>query len=515
MTLTRALRDWRSAIGDRHVLTSPEMLRSAERATYPTDNMVPAIVRPASTPEVQACVRIGNRHGVPLYPISRGKNWGYGSRVPVRSGSVILDLGRMRRISHYDEELAYVTIEPGVTQQMLFDFLRERGERLWMDGTGSTPEASVLGNIIERGFGLTPYGDHVGMSRSYEVVLANGEVVHTGYGAYAGAAASAVDQWSAGPQLDGLFSQSNLGIVTKVSLALMPAAEHTELLMFDIADADRLATAVDIMRQLQLEGTVRSAPWFGNCYRLLAAVARYPWHSHPVPPLPIDAAETIAREHGLSRFTGFAALYGTAAQIAASRRRVLDVYKGSAISIESIDRTTLAKAPDGARRSVQLSMYSAHTGGILNAIRRAYWRKRQPVPADMDPDRDNVGFIFVNASLPFRGRDVVGAATLGEHIVLDHGFEPKFNCFSVRPRAFVGLLTFAWDRDVPGDDEAALAAHDEVARQWARRGWYPFRLGLHSMSLLEAGEPAQRDLVATIKQAVDPTAIIAPGRYQR
>jgi hypothetical protein len=44
------------------------------------------------------------------YPISRGKNWGYGSRVPARDGCVLLDLGRMNRIVGFSEKLAYVTV---------------------------------------------------------------------------------------------------------------------------------------------------------------------------------------------------------------------------------------------------------------------------------------------------------------------------------------------------------------------------------------------------------------------
>lgn len=515
MSVAGALRDWQSAVGERHVLSTPEVVAAASRATYPIGHGVPAVVRPASTEQVQDCVRIAQRHCVPLYPISGGKNWGYGSRVPPVEGAVVLDLGRMRRITGYDEELACVTIEPGVTQQMLYDYLQARGGRLWMDGTGSSPRASVLGNIMERGFGSTPYGDHVGMSCCYEVVLPDGELLHTGYAAYPKARVAQVDRWAPGPQLDGLFSQSNLGVVTKVSLALMPAPECSQLIMLDLAGAEQLVAAVDVMRRLHLEGTVRSAPWFGNHYRLLATVMRYPWHRQPVPPLSPEVADELAREHGIARYSGFAALYGTRSQVSASRRRVLEKFREGGIPVEIVDRDTLAKAPDGARRSIQLSMYTWHTGGILNAVRRAYWRKPQPVPADMDPDRDGIGFIFINASLPFRGADVAAAATIGERIVLEHGFEPKFNCYAVRPRAFVGLLTFAWDRDVPGDDEAALAAHDAAARAWADRGWYALRLGVHSMKLLDLAEPTHRSFVTAVKNAVDPAGVIAPGRYVR
>src|SRR5690606_38651079 len=129
-------------------------------ATFATDAAVPLIVRPATTAEVQECLRVAQRHGVPVYPVSTGRNWGYGSSAPASDGNVILDLRRMNRIVDFDEALGYVTLEPGVTQQQLYDFLAQRGSALWMDATGAGPDSSIIGNTLERGFGHTPYGDH-------------------------------------------------------------------------------------------------------------------------------------------------------------------------------------------------------------------------------------------------------------------------------------------------------------------------------------------------------------------
>jgi 4-cresol dehydrogenase (hydroxylating) len=394
----------------------------------------------------------------------------------------------------------------------LYDFLQEKGGRFWMDGTGSTPEASLIGNIMERGFGGTENADHVAVSCGYEIVLPDGELLHTGYTAYPSARVAAVDAWSPGPQVQGLFSQSNLGIVTNLSFPLLPAPEHLELLTLDIANREQLITAVDTMRLLQLDGTLRSAPWFGNCYRVLSTLMRFPWH-RTEPPLEPELAAEIAREHGISWFTGFASIYGPKQQVLAARRHATALLRRAGVRVEVADRQKLADTPHSARRSVQLSMLRLYSGGVMNATRRAYWRKRMTIPADGDLDNDGVGFIFVNASLPLVGADVAEAGAIGERVVLAHGFEPNFNCISVRPRALLGILTFAWNRDIPGDDERAFAAHDQLADRWAERGWYPLRLGLHSMKLLDKAEPSHRAFVRTLKQAVDPRGIIAPGRY--
>src|SRR5947209_8373737 len=218
-----ALDEWARIVGPEHVSTDPRELRAAETATYATGHRIPAIVRPLDRAQVQECMRIANRCGVSVYPVSSGKNWGYGSRVPAADACVLLDLSRMNRIVDFSEELAYVTVEPGVTQNQLYAFLQARESRLWMDATGASPDCSLIGNAVERGFGHTPYGDHFAHSCALEVVLPEGEVIETGFSRFSSATAAPLYRWGVGPALDGLFSQSNLGIVTRMTVWLMPA----------------------------------------------------------------------------------------------------------------------------------------------------------------------------------------------------------------------------------------------------------------------------------------------------
>ena len=75
---------------------------------------------------------------------------------------------------------------------------------------------SVIGNTVDRGVGYTPYGDHFGMHCGFEIVLANGEVIRTGMGAMPGSNTWQLFPYGFGPYSDGLFTQSNFGIVTKM-----------------------------------------------------------------------------------------------------------------------------------------------------------------------------------------------------------------------------------------------------------------------------------------------------------
>src|SRR5450432_4664741 len=200
-TAASAARQWSEVVGPENVITDSSSLRTAETGTFASSHRIPAIVRPANRAEVQECLRIANRSGTPVYPISSGKNWGYGSSVPAADGCVLLDLGRMNRIVDFSEELGYVTVEPGVTQAQLYAFLQDRGSALWMDSTGASPDCSLIGNTVERGFGHTPYGDHFANSCGLQVVLADGDVIDTGFSRFPSAHAGPLFRWGVGPSL--------------------------------------------------------------------------------------------------------------------------------------------------------------------------------------------------------------------------------------------------------------------------------------------------------------------------
>jgi hypothetical protein len=98
--------------GARYVVTDPAALVAASTATLPDGQIVSAILQPAGRAGVQERVPIAHLHCVPLYPISGGKNWGYGSRVPPHADAVILDLGQPRRITEF--EMSWSAAEPAL-----------------------------------------------------------------------------------------------------------------------------------------------------------------------------------------------------------------------------------------------------------------------------------------------------------------------------------------------------------------------------------------------------------------
>lgn len=516
-----------AVVGPGHAITDAGALRTAETATFLTHQHVPGIIRPGDRREVQECVRIANRFRVPVYPISSGKNWGYGSRVPAADGCLLLDLGRMNRIVDFNEELAYVTVEPGVTQAQLYDFLRERGSNLWMDATGASPECSLIGNAVERGFGHTPYGDHFAHCCGLEVVLPTGQVVETGFARFPGANAASAYRWGVGPSLDGLFSQSNFGIVTRMTLWLMPAPEYFQAYYFRCEEPEDVSALIDALRPLRLDHTIRGASHIANDYKVLSALEQYPWErAGGRTPLREPLMREFRRELRIGAWNGSGALYGTRAQVKEARRLLRRALRGIAGKLQFLDDRMLRVASafagpyemlTGWRLQRMLALLRPVYGlmkGIPTAhpLASTYWRKRTPPPAAMDPDRDGCGLLWASPVAPADGHHAHRLTGLASDILLDHGFEPMISLTMVTERSLACVVSIAFDRELPGEDVRALDCYHDLMQRLASDGYYPYRLGLAGMA---GGEQpgAYSDLLRDIKDMLDPAAILAPGRY--
>jgi 4-cresol dehydrogenase (hydroxylating) len=518
--------DWTALLGTENIIFNRDLTSAAETATFATHQSIPFILRPANREQVQECLRIANRLGVPLYPVSSGKNWGYGSRVPVADSCALLDLGRMDRIVDFNEELAYVTVEPGVTQRHLHQFLRERHSKLWMDATGSSPDCSLIGNAMERGFGHTPYSDHFAHVCGFEVVLPSGECIHTGFARFPGARTGPLYRWGVGPSLDGLFTQSNLGIVTRMSIWLMPAPEYVQAFFFRCGEDSALSRVIDALRPLRLDGTLRSAIHVANDYKVLAGIQQFPWQSAE-PPLSRGKMEGFRKKLQFGRWNGSGALYGTRAQVAEARRLVRKALAGKVDKLKFLDERTMRMAARFAKpyrritgwdlaRTMQLVkpvfglMQGVPTEKTLTS---AYWRKRTPAPASMDLDRDRCGLLWCAPVLPLDGEEAAQVADLTETLMLAHGFEPFISLTLLTERTLAAIISITYDRDVPGEDRKAMECYRNLMDRLTQRGYHSYRLGIQSMAAMNGGNEYSR-LIESLKQMLDPNGVLAPGRYQ-
>src|SRR5207237_5523487 len=115
-----------------------------------------------------------------------------------------------------------------------------------------------MGNTLDRGVGYNRCGEHFSNFSGLEVVLANGEVLRTGLGGIPNTTAWQSYRWGYGPWVDGLFSQSNLGIVTKMGIWLMqkPAAHQAYVIAWD--DVDNMAKGVEVAGRLRRDNVIEN-----------------------------------------------------------------------------------------------------------------------------------------------------------------------------------------------------------------------------------------------------------------
>lgn len=497
----RARSAWAAAIGEANVLADEASRAAAALTTFALARSVLAILRPGSAAEVQACVRIANHHRVPLYPVSAGKNWGLGSRVPSADDCVLLDLSRLDRIVDFDERLAYLTVEPGVTFRQAHQFLRERKSKLYLSAIGGPDTASLIGNALERGDGNGPYSDRALYACAAQLVLPDGEILDTGFARYPKSPVAPLARWGVGPNLDGLFSQSNLGVVTRMTFWLAPAPEYFAQLLAVVEDTGRLEPFIEALRPLMLREIIRPGLigiW--NAYKTLASVGRYPW-----------AATGGMTPLGLAQATesGGEPWYASGTLLAWSEQQYQALYALTHDSLSPNCRQLILMYAEAGPSADSAPL------GIpgMETVASVYWRKKTDAPKDPDPDRDRCGVLWVCPLLPFDGAQVARAMSGFESVYAQFGFEPNLGMTPVTARSLHGYLAILYDRDVPGEDERAMACHDRLLELALELGCPPYRLGIQSMSKVPGGQVRYVRMLRELKRLLDPNDVLAPGRY--
>jgi 4-cresol dehydrogenase (hydroxylating) len=451
-----------------------------------------AAVAPLTSEEVREVVRIANDEKLPLWPISRGKNYGYGGPAPRLSGSVVLDLSRMKRIV-VDRDNGTALVEPGVGFYDLFQYLRDNNLPLWLSVPGNS-WGSVAGNALDRGVGYTPYGDHTARICGLEVVLPDGDVVRTGMGAMAKAPTWQLYRYGFGPAWDQMFVQSNLGVVTRMGLWLMPEPESMLGIDMEFDHVEDLEWVIDIVAALRRDGTITQSPSIGSWLRAAAVLTtRSQWYDKPGA-LPDSVIAEIRRSFAIGWWSLSLRLYGNAEVTAANARVIQKAFDG---------RPVLSQKTSQWNRGQPLEQSAWAGVPITFPMQSVNWYGGRG------------GHIGFSPVLPSSGRLAMDQFRRSYARYQEYGQDYQ-GSFAMGERHITNVNQMLFNKDDPQMMERIDKFFRVLVADAAAQGYGEYRTHLDYMDLVAStydfNDHALRRLNERVKDALDPNGILAPGK---
>jgi 4-cresol dehydrogenase (hydroxylating) len=510
-TFAAALREFTAAVGEEWVFQSAADLALYRDAYSPLrdetdERTAAAAVAPASVEEVQAILRAANRHRIPLYPISTGRNLAYGGAAPVLSGSVVLDLKRMSRVLEVSEENACALVEPGVSYFDLYRHIQERGLKLMLDVP--TPGwGSPIGNALEHGVGLSPLSDHFAAQCGMEVVLADGTLLRTGMGAMANADTWQQFKYGIGPHIDGLFSQSNFGVVTKMGFWLMPEPEAVRGLRVIAARHDDVLPLIATLANLVYAGVIDSA--FSLRSPVLHGMRDAEFSSLAARPDGGAAADwdRYAAAHELPFWQLDLSFYGPEPLVDLRWAYTLARFRSAIAGVRFANAPTyrfpMSPEERAAVRDKQLL-------GIPSLEGMTGRRPGEPQVAD--------GHVDFSVVVPFSGTAVLTALKVLGGVFAESGVDVGMGALtSFHRRALTFISSFPTMREDREANAGMRAAYRRALAVATAHGWGQYRA--HAAFMDEAlaayafNDHALASVHTRLKSALDPNGILAAGRY--
>jgi 4-cresol dehydrogenase (hydroxylating) len=455
-----------------------------------------AVVEPTTVEQVQAVMRIANRHGVPVWPHSQGRNNGYGGASPRVRGSLQISLKKMNRVLEINDDLAYAVVEPGVRWFDLYDALEAGGHELQV----IVPDlgwGSVIGNQLDNGLGYMPLASDHQTLTGLEVVLADGSLLRTNMGGIPDNKAWHLYKRGLGPALDPLFAQSNFGIVVRAGVWLQRKPEAYAPLVLTLQNEGDLEVGVDTLRELRLEGILEGIS------ALMPTVSAAP----QLLDIPVSGADLLddasvqrlADETGVGRWAVRTALWGRWNVVDAKLERVREVW-------EAIPGATV----------ISRRVYAPHEYGEITLSAEKI-QAGIPTMQLLDGSPPNLGHIGFSPIVPLDGREV--RTVLGEMVtrIEDEGLNFLGSVYVINDRAACIVAGIPFDVTNGQQIEAAFRTARRLVKEIGALGYGEYRAHLDFMDDAQAvhsfEDGAYRRFVEKIKDAVDPQGVIMPGRH--
>ncbi|QZT34086.1 FAD-binding protein [Caldalkalibacillus thermarum TA2.A1] len=438
------------------VSTNPAILEQHSKdLTYHEPHAPDVVVFPQSTIEVSQILQLAHQHRIPVVPFGMGTSL-EGHVIPVRGG-ISLDMSRMNKMVELRPEDFLVRVQPGMTREQLNQKLKKHGLFFPVD-PGADASLGGMAATNASGTNAVRYGGMKDQVLGLEVVLAGGRIIRTG---------SMAVKSAAGYQLTNLFigSEGTLGVITELTLKLsaIPEAVVAARAVFDDIGQAGQAAAEMISSGLAI-GRIELVDAY-----TIRAVNQYKQTDYTEQP-------TLFLE-----FSGRPASVEEDVQLA-----------------KEMTRHNGAKAWEEERDSLRRArLWEARHQAALAIIARSPGKKHMVtdvcVPISVLPEA------IVQARSEIE-RHQLEAAILG------HVGDGNFH------------VAFCFDPDHPDERNKALAVNEAVVNFALAHGGTctgEHGIGLGKIKYLEVQYGPAVEVMAALKQTLDPRHILNPGKIIR
>jgi 4-cresol dehydrogenase (hydroxylating) len=466
-----------------------------EQTLSRTTREVPCLLKPANRKCLQEVVAIARENRIPIYPISRGKNWGYGAHLPVKDGCVIVSLEKLRAIGPCIQESNKIYIEAGVSQLELYEYLQSHHPQFTFNVTAGGSDTSIVGNCLERGIGYYRSRSHD--LHGLEVLTIDGEILKQDERLWHASHPDGI-----GTGWESLFFQSNFGIVLGGWFNLLPRQESTLFLSIQNTDLDTLiADFRKLYRNNLLSDITHIADPGRKDYMLKDLI------SNKFPDLHPTQIETVIKQVGSGAFQGITAIHGKTAVAKVTAREI----RKQLSPTSNLDSFTPQKVARLAKLSRWIPIPRVRNLGIFLDSLGELLILSDGKPTNIghlsikmqgeNPNYADEIAVYLNATLPPRPN-----ATHELRSLLDKtGYKYSTTYIVNTEEAISAIITLHFETGEAAQVQEALKT---LTVALIENGFPPYRAGIDQMEHLDM--PA---ITRKLKDFFDPLHLIAPGRY--
>lgn len=331
--------------------------------------------------------------------------------------------------------------------------------------------ANIEQQTLDRGHGYTVSGDRQHFIGSLEVVLPSGEILRTGQWAVPNSPSAHACSNSFGPQIDGLFLQSNLGIVTKMAVALDAAPASYMDIKIHCPEINDIAPLIDMVQQLDREGITQSHVMVTNLNHFASHDA--PKHQQQSTPGPLtpESIAYLKKKYNTGYWRCLIALYGPKPLVLARWERIQEVVPVSLPKARM--ENTFHEGVNG--RPVDNRTIGGLAAGVptMDPVKLADYN----LPAD---GSGAGGHIDTTLILPCDGPTVVTWFRKAKAIMEEQGVDPFVGCH-IFSKYILFVQEYVFDKKNPKHREGGRRVVKALLTEAEKNGFANYRSHIQHM----------------------------------